>query len=137
MKTAAFIPARSGSKGLPNKNIKMIAGKPLIAWSIEQAKASKLVEKVFVSTDCPEIAELSKYYGATVPFLRPKNLFRLQRSHHSAKKQGGGGGFSGYSATCYFEPKKQGGGIFEGAGLTVIHSNSNKDTLWASHQGRR
>ena len=74
MKTAAFIPARSGSKGLPNKNIKMIAGKPLIAWSIEQARASKLVEKVFVSTDCPEIAELSKSYGATVPFLRPKNL---------------------------------------------------------------
>ncbi len=74
MKTVALIPARSGSRGLPNKNIKMIAGKPLIAWSIEQAKASKSVGTVYVSTDCPKIAELSESYGAKVPFLRPKNL---------------------------------------------------------------
>ena len=74
MKTVAFIPARSGSKGIVGKNIKSICGKPLIAWSIEHAKASKQVDQVYVSTNCPEIAEISKKYGAKIPFLRPENI---------------------------------------------------------------
>ena len=74
MKTVAIIPARSGSKGLPKKNIKLIAGKPLIAWSIEHARMSKLIDEVYVSTDCSNIAEVSKNYGANVPFLRPDNI---------------------------------------------------------------
>jgi len=69
-----LIPARGGSKGLPRKNIKPLLGKPLIAWTIEQALASKYLDKVVVSTDDKEIAEISKKYGAAVPFMRPKEL---------------------------------------------------------------
>ena len=74
MRTIALIPARSGSKGVHNKNIKIIAGKPLIAWSIERAMSSKLIDEVFVSTNCKKIAKISKKYGAKVPFLRPESI---------------------------------------------------------------
>lgn len=74
MSTVALIPARGGSKGIPKKNIKNIAGKPLIAWSIEHALNSSLVDKVFVSTDCPEIASYARKYGAEVPFMRPAEI---------------------------------------------------------------
>ncbi len=68
------ISARGGSKGLPNKNIKELVGKPLIAWSIEQALKCKLIKKVVVSTDSEKIASIAKAYGAEVPFLRPAKL---------------------------------------------------------------
>ncbi len=70
----AIIPARGGSKRIPRKNIKDFCGKPMIAWSIEAALASGCFEQVIVSTDDLEIAEVSKKYGAEVPFLRPKEL---------------------------------------------------------------
>lgn len=70
----AIIPARGGSKGIPGKNIKSIAGKPLIAWSIEQALSSQGVSRVVVSTDCPDIADIARHWGAEVPFLRPAEL---------------------------------------------------------------
>ncbi len=70
----AVIPARGGSKGLPGKNIRMLAGKPLIAWSIEAAKASRYVDRLIVSTDSVEIADTAKQWGAEAPFLRPANL---------------------------------------------------------------
>lgn len=70
----AFIPARGGSKRIPRKNIKNFCGKPMIAWSIEAAKKSMLFERIIVSTDDEEIAEISKDYGAEVPFLRPASL---------------------------------------------------------------
>jgi len=70
----ALIPARGGSKGLPGKNIRMLCGKPLIAWSIEKARKSRYVDTVVVSTDSPEIATLSKKFGAEVPFQRPADL---------------------------------------------------------------
>jgi CMP-N-acetylneuraminic acid synthetase len=70
----AVIPARGGSKGLPRKNILPLAGKPLIAYSIEAALASKLITRVVVSTDDQEIAEISRAYGAEVPFMRPAEL---------------------------------------------------------------
>lgn len=69
-----LIPARGGSKRLPGKNIRPLLGKPLIAWTIEQALASKYLDRVIVSTDSEEIAEISKKYGAEVPFMRPKEL---------------------------------------------------------------
>ena len=72
----AVIPARGGSKGLPRKNIRPLLGKPLIAWTTEQAKTSKYIDRIIVSTDSEEIAEISKEYGADVPFLRPKELAR-------------------------------------------------------------
>lgn len=84
MRTVAFIPARSGSIGVPNKNTKLIAGKPLIAWSIEQARSSELVDKVYVSTNCPHIAQISKDYGAHTPFLRPERISDHQATTESA-----------------------------------------------------
>lgn len=70
----AIIPARGGSKRLPGKNIKNLAGKPMIAWTIEAALDSGVFDHVFVSTDSEDIADISKEYGAKVPFLRPKEL---------------------------------------------------------------
>ena len=69
-----LIPARSGSKRIKNKNIKNFFGKPLIAFAIQLAIKSKLFDKVIVSTDSNKIAKISKKYGATVPFLRPKKI---------------------------------------------------------------
>lgn len=68
-----LIPARGGSKGVPGKNIKRIYGKPLIVWSIEQALASRRLDRVIVSTDSEEIAEISRSAGAEV-LMRPKEL---------------------------------------------------------------
>jgi len=70
----AIIPARGGSKGLPGKNIRPLLGKPLIGWSIEQAFASRYIDEVVVSSDCPEIIEISRKFGANVPFKRPAKL---------------------------------------------------------------
>lgn len=70
----AYIPARSGSKSIIDKNIVDICGKPLIAYSIEAAKESKYVDKVIVSTDSKKYAEIAKQYGAEAPFLRPAEL---------------------------------------------------------------
>lgn len=70
----AVVPARGGSKGLPRKNVLPFAGKPLIGWSIEQAKASALVDSVTVSTDDDEIASVARHFGAEVPFIRPPEL---------------------------------------------------------------
>lgn len=67
-----IIPARWGSKGVPYKNIRLLNGKPLVAWTIETALASKYLDKVIVSTDNGLIAETSVKYGAEVPFRRPK-----------------------------------------------------------------
>lgn len=74
MKAVAIIPARGGSKRIPRKNIKDFFGKPLIAYSIQTALESQLFDKVIVSTDDEEIAQIAKEYGAEVPFLRPPEL---------------------------------------------------------------
>jgi N-acylneuraminate cytidylyltransferase len=75
-KILCIIPARSGSKGILNKNIKEFKGKPLIAWSIEQVKKSKYYQqmKIIISTDSNEYAKIANHYGAEVPFLRPKEI---------------------------------------------------------------
>ncbi len=70
----AVLPARGGSKGLPRKNVRLIGGKPLIAYSIEAARSSPLVTRVIVSTDDDEIAAVSRAWGADVPFMRPAEL---------------------------------------------------------------
>ena len=67
----ALIPARSGSKGIKNKNIKIFCGKPLIQWSIESALNAPFVDRVIVSTDSKDYADLAKSLGAEVPFIRP------------------------------------------------------------------
>ena len=72
----AVIPARGGSKGLPNKNILECAGKPLLDWTIAAAFNSSLIDAVLVSTDSADIASIAKRAGALVPFLRPDDLAR-------------------------------------------------------------
>ena len=73
MKKLAIIPARGGSKRIPKKNIRLFLGKPIIAYSIEKALASKLFDEVMVSTDDKDIAEIAIRYGAKVPFFRSIN----------------------------------------------------------------
>jgi N-acylneuraminate cytidylyltransferase len=70
----AIIPARGGSKSIPRKNIKLLAGKPLIGWKVEAAKKSKLITRIIISTDDQEIADVAKSFGAEIPFLRPKEI---------------------------------------------------------------
>ena len=74
MKNIAIIPARSGSKGLPNKNIKLLHGKPLLAYTIEAALQSGCFTEVMVSTDSEKYAGIAKKYGASVPFLRSEKM---------------------------------------------------------------
>ena len=74
MRILALVPARGGSKRLPRKNIRILAGKPLINWTIEVAKGIPEICEILVSTDDPEIASIAKSAGATVPWLRPKIL---------------------------------------------------------------
>ena len=78
MSTIAAICARGGSQGLPGKNIRPLAGKPLIVHTIEQARACRAINKVYVSTDDARIAEVAKQAGAEVPFLRPAELATAQ-----------------------------------------------------------
>jgi CMP-N,N'-diacetyllegionaminic acid synthase len=70
----ALIPARAGSKGLPGKNVRLLGGKPLLAWPIEAARESRFVDEVVISTDSAEFAEIAERHGARVPFLRPAEL---------------------------------------------------------------
>jgi N-acylneuraminate cytidylyltransferase/CMP-N,N'-diacetyllegionaminic acid synthase len=70
----ALIAARGNSKGLPNKNILDLYGKPVIAWTIEGAQGCKYIDEIVVSTDSEEIAQIARRYGASVPFLRPGEL---------------------------------------------------------------
>jgi CMP-N-acetylneuraminic acid synthetase len=70
----SIIPARGGSKGIPKKNIVLLAGKPLIAYSIGQSLQCQYIKRTIVSTDDPEIADIAREYGAEVPFVRPKEL---------------------------------------------------------------
>lgn len=81
-----IITARSGSKGVPMKNIKKLLGKPLIAYTIEEAKKSKYLSRCIVSTDDSKIADIAKKYGAEVPFLRPASLAKDNSSSISVCK---------------------------------------------------
>ncbi len=74
MKYLAIIPARGGSKGIPGKNLCPMAGKPMLAWSIESALACPRTDRVVVSTDASDIAAVARDYGAQVPGLRPAEL---------------------------------------------------------------
>jgi len=83
LKIYSIIPARSGSKGVPHKNIRLLAGFELIAYSIAAALMSKRIERVIVSTDSKKIAQIAEQYGAEAPFLRPKELAR----NHSTDRE--------------------------------------------------
>lgn len=74
VKVIGIVPARGGSKGLPGKNLRPLAGHPLIAYSIAAGIQAKLVDRVICSTDSEDIAEIARKYGAEIPFMRPKEL---------------------------------------------------------------
>lgn len=78
MAILCVIGARGGSRGLPDKNIRPLLGKPLIAWSIEHARKVAAIDHVLVSTDSPRIAETARHHGADAPFLRPADLATAQ-----------------------------------------------------------
>ena len=84
MTLIALIPARRGSKGIPNKNLREFKGQPLIAWTINQALSSASIDRVIVSTEDEEIAEIAKKFGAEIPFLRPKKYSTSKASTVSA-----------------------------------------------------
>ena len=91
MSLLAIIPARGKSKRLKKKNIKVLMNKPLIAWTIRAAKASKKIDKVVVSTEDNSIAKISKKYGAEIPFMRPMRLSKdnvsgVEPAIHAIKK---------------------------------------------------
>lgn len=93
-----LIPARGGSKGVPQKNLRVVGGKPLIYWSIIDALKSRHVDRVIVSTDCMEIAQVAQKFGAEVPFLRPEYCARDESStedviYHCLKHFGGEGSY--------------------------------------------
>jgi CMP-N,N'-diacetyllegionaminic acid synthase len=73
-KILGVIPARGGSKGIPRKNLRLLAGKPLLAWAIESAKTSRAIDRLVVDTDDAEISRVSREYGADVPYVRPAEL---------------------------------------------------------------
>jgi CMP-N,N'-diacetyllegionaminic acid synthase len=94
----AIIPARSGSKGLINKNILPLNGHPLIAYSIKAARDSELIDRVIVNTDSVEIAKIAESYGAEIPFIRPDELAEdysldFDVFHHCLKKLSGSEGY--------------------------------------------
>lgn len=74
--TVALIPARGDSKGIPGKNIRSLAGHPLISYTVRACQLSQRIERIIVSTDSPEIADIATAYGAEVPFLRPPEFSR-------------------------------------------------------------
>lgn len=73
-KVLAVIPARGGSKGVPRKNIRLLNGKPLIAWTIEAAKKSKYIDRLILSSEDKEIIKIAEAYGCEAPFIRPTHL---------------------------------------------------------------
>jgi len=76
----AIIPARGGSKGVPRKNIRDLCGKPLIAWTIEEAQKSKYIDRLIISSEDDEIIAVAKEWGCEVPFVRPKELAQDETS---------------------------------------------------------
>ena len=74
MKTLAIVPARGGSKRLPRKNARLLAGKPLVTWTIEAALSTSMIDEVIVSTEDREIGQIAQEAGACVPWVRPKEL---------------------------------------------------------------
>lgn len=107
MRVLGVIPARGGSKGIPRKNIRLLGGKPLIAWTIEAARKSRLLTRVILSTEDEEIATVGKHWGAEVPFLRPQELAEdttptlpvLQHAVRECERQDGA-----YDAVCLLQP---------------------------------
>jgi len=107
LRVLGLIPARGGSKGVPRKNIRLLAGKPLLAYTVEAAQAARHLSRVILSTDDSEIAAVGKNLGVEVPFLRPAHLAEdktptlpvVQHALHFVEEQG-----EEFDAVCLLQP---------------------------------
>lgn len=128
MRITAIIPARGGSKRIPKKNIKTFAGKPMIAYAIEAAKETELFDRIIVSTDAKDIADVALAYGAEVPFIRPESLSDdftgtvpvLVHALSILKEQG----FSADYFCCLYATAPFLRGDYIKQGLTLLRENS-------------
>ena len=132
MKILGIIPARGGSKGIPRKNIKLLNGHPLIAYTIAQAESSNKIERTIISTDDEEIANIARQYGGDVPFFRPSYLATSKAPSlgfilHALKEMEAIGEI--YEAVCLLQPTSpyRPSGIIDKA--IDCYINSNKRTL--------
>ena len=145
MKTIAIIPARSGSKGLKDKNIKLLAGKPLMAYSIEAAIQSGVFDEIMLSTDSEHYAEIARSYGASVPFLRSeRNSADNASSLDTVKEVLSGYELAGktFDAFCILQPTSplrtaqdivNAAKIFDGAATAVISvCEADHSPLWCN-----
>lgn len=130
MKILGIIPARGGSKGIPGKNIKPLGGKPLIAWTIEAAKKSNLLNHFIVNTEDKQIAEIATQYGADVPFMRPVELAQdetptLDVVEHTLLFFGSKG--QNFDAVCLLQPTSpfRPDGLIDQAIKTFIESDAD------------
>ncbi len=130
MKILGIIPARGGSKGIPGKNIKVLGGKPLIAWTIDQARKALLLNYFMVNTDDEQIAETARQYGAQVPFLRPTELAAdetptLDVVEHTLRFFGSKG--QNFDAVCLLQPTSpfRPDGLIDQAIKTFIESDAD------------
>ena len=104
MKTIAIIPARSGSKGLKNKNIKPLNNKPLMAYTIEAAKKSGMFDEIMVSTDSEEYAKIAQEYGASVPFYRTQETSNDNSSSWDVVKEVLNNYKESFDLVCLLQP---------------------------------
>ena len=104
MRTLALIAARSGSKGLPGKNVADCAGKPLIAWTIQAALEARLIDRVLVSTDSAAIADVARQYGAEAPWLRPAELARDDTGIEAVIRHALNQTTEEFELLCYLQP---------------------------------
>ncbi|ESU20791.1 N-Acetylneuraminate cytidylyltransferase [Flavobacterium cauense R2A-7] len=130
MRILAVIPARGGSKGVPGKNIKILGDKPLIAYSIESAKKSRLLSEIMVTTDDEAIAGVALQWGANIPFIRPKELAEdttptLAVIQHALEFYESRGDF--FDAVCLLQPTSpfREDGFIDAAIAKFIESNAD------------
>ena len=139
MRVLCVIPVRGGSKGIPRKNLREIAGKPLVAWTILQALAARdeLVGehevRVAVSTEDQELAAIARHYGAEVPFMRPRASCRRYHSHRTGDRarhrllHRGGLGTGGGHAAAGHQPGASAGTLARAVRQFV---ENGKDSWW-------
>ena len=129
LKYLALIPARGGSKGVKNKNIRLVDGKPLISYTINTAKKSECFEDIVVSTDSEEIAGIAREYGASVPFIRPAELFDDKAKSIDVVIHALGVLKKNYDAVCFLQPTAPLRKVEDIKGALVKYEEQGKPTL--------
>tara|TARA_B100000029_G_C17498309_1_gene931762 strand:- start:123 stop:803 length:681 start_codon:yes stop_codon:yes gene_type:complete len=132
--TIAIIPARSGSKGVKNKNIKLLKGKPLIGWAIECCAKSKLFSKIYVSTDSKKYAKIAKKFGAVEIILRPKKFSKDNSTDYEMINHAIESIKINYDFIAHIRPTSPLRQIFQLKNALKIFKNSNYTSLRSVHE---